>query len=120
VGNPVRFNDPDDGGGRGAVCYRQDIYLRGILQITLWPNSSVSKSPTRGAGWGDGREPFHLFRYLDEQAFRFNERKDTDAGRFVKAKASVTNDLYRDKVFSWTPNLPSQPHSSGSMRSPVK
>lgn len=30
-------------------------------------------------------EPFHLFRYCDEQAFRFNERKDTDAGRFVKA-----------------------------------
>lgn len=30
-------------------------------------------------------EPFHLFRYLDEQAFRFNERKDNDAGRFVKA-----------------------------------
>src|SRR5438477_4848463 len=30
-------------------------------------------------------EPFHLFRYLDEQAFRFNERKDDDAGRFIKA-----------------------------------
>jgi hypothetical protein len=30
-------------------------------------------------------EPFHLFRYLDEQAFRFNERKDDDAGRFTKA-----------------------------------
>jgi transposase-like protein len=30
-------------------------------------------------------EPFHLFRYLDEQAFRFNERKDDDQGRFVKA-----------------------------------
>jgi hypothetical protein len=29
-------------------------------------------------------EPFHLFRYLDEQAFRFNERKDKDAGRFTK------------------------------------
>jgi hypothetical protein len=28
-------------------------------------------------------EPFHLFRYLDEQAFRFNERKLTDAARFV-------------------------------------
>src|SRR6266853_2506411 len=25
-------------------------------------------------------EPFHLFRYLDEQAFRFNERKDNDRG----------------------------------------
>jgi transposase-like protein len=34
-------------------------------------------------------EPFHLFRYLDEQAFRFNERKDTDAGRFVKVVAGV-------------------------------
>src|SRR5205807_10021602 len=24
-------------------------------------------------------EPFHLFRYLDEQSFRFNNRKGTDA-----------------------------------------
>src|SRR3989440_2665159 len=32
-------------------------------------------------------EPFHLFRYCDEQAFRFNERKDNDAGRFIKAVA---------------------------------
>ena len=32
-------------------------------------------------------EPFHLFRYCDEQAFRFNERKDKngDQGRFLKA-----------------------------------
>jgi len=34
-------------------------------------------------------EPFHLFRYLDEQAFRFNERKDTDSGRFMKAVAGI-------------------------------
>jgi transposase-like protein len=34
-------------------------------------------------------EPFHLFRYLDEQAFRFNERKDNDAGRFSKALRGV-------------------------------
>jgi transposase-like protein len=27
-------------------------------------------------------EPFHLFRYLDEQAFRFNNRKVSDATRF--------------------------------------
>ena len=32
-------------------------------------------------------EPFHLFRYLDEQAFRFNERKDNDKGRFLKTIA---------------------------------
>jgi transposase-like protein len=34
-------------------------------------------------------EPFHLFRYLDEQSFRFNERKDNDAGRFVKVVSGV-------------------------------
>jgi len=34
-------------------------------------------------------EPFHLFRYLDEQAFRFNTRKDNDAGRFLRVAASV-------------------------------
>ena len=27
-------------------------------------------------------EPFHLFRYVDEQAFRFNERTQTDSERF--------------------------------------
>jgi ISXO2-like transposase domain len=32
-------------------------------------------------------EPFHLFRYLDEQAFRFNERKDNAKGRFLKTIA---------------------------------
>jgi len=34
-------------------------------------------------------EPFHLFRYLDEQSFRFNERKDNDAGRFVKVVGGI-------------------------------
>ena len=36
-------------------------------------------------------EPFHLFRYLDEQAFRFNERKDEDGdkGRFIKAISGI-------------------------------
>jgi transposase-like protein len=40
-------------------------------------------------------EPFHLFRYLDEQAFRYNNRKDsegeplTDAGRFDLAVRQI-------------------------------
>ncbi len=34
-------------------------------------------------------EPFHLFRYLDEQVFRFNERTLDDAGRFALAMASI-------------------------------
>jgi len=32
-------------------------------------------------------EPFHLFRYLDEQAFRFNERKSTDSERFFSRRS---------------------------------
>ena len=34
-------------------------------------------------------EPFHLFRYLDEQVYRFNNRKKSDAARFVEACAKV-------------------------------
>lgn len=35
-------------------------------------------------------EPFHLFRYLDEQVFRFNARKDNDLGRFVTVASRVS------------------------------
>jgi transposase-like protein len=34
-------------------------------------------------------EPFHLFRYLDEQSFRNNERKLTDAERFQKVLGGI-------------------------------
>ena len=34
-------------------------------------------------------EPYHLFRYLDEQAFRSNEREGRDAERFAKALGSA-------------------------------
>jgi transposase-like protein len=33
--------------------------------------------------------PFHLGRYLDEQTFRFNKRKGSDATRFLEAMLSV-------------------------------
>jgi hypothetical protein len=37
-------------------------------------------------------EPFHLFRYLDEQAFRFNNRKGvSEFGRFAMACASIVD-----------------------------
>ena len=47
-------------------------------------------------------EPFHLFRYLDEQSFRYNERHDTDAERFQKVLGSVSG-----KRLTWN-NLTSQ------------
>jgi transposase-like protein len=34
-------------------------------------------------------EPFHLDRYLDEQGFRYDNRKDNDSGRFVKAASMI-------------------------------
>lgn len=34
-------------------------------------------------------EPFHLFRYLDEQMYRFNNRKMTDSARFFASLAGV-------------------------------
>src|SRR5215212_1981118 len=35
-------------------------------------------------------EPFHLFRYLDEQAFRFNRHKANDADRFFEVLTMIT------------------------------
>src|ERR1035437_237685 len=34
-------------------------------------------------------EPFHLFRYLDEQAYRYNNRKLTDGERFSMAVSGI-------------------------------
>ena len=45
-------------------------------------------------------EPFHLSAYVDEQVFRFNNRKDNDAGRFLKAMAMFpsTRLTYKDLI----------------------
>jgi hypothetical protein len=34
-------------------------------------------------------EPFHLFRYLDEQSFRYNNRSLTDAERFCTVTKQI-------------------------------
>jgi len=41
-------------------------------------------------------EPFHLFRYLDEQSFRYNEREVTDFERFKLAASQIV-----DKRLTW-------------------
>lgn len=39
-------------------------------------------------------EPFHLFRYLDEQAFRYNNRKEmNDSDRFSAVLSQVAGKL---------------------------
>ncbi len=60
-----------------AICYvKGAVHTNGLENF--W---SLLKRTIRGTYVSV--EPFHLFRYLDEQAFRFNERKNTDAGRFL-------------------------------------
>lgn len=34
-------------------------------------------------------EPYHLFRYLDEEVFRFNNRETTDGKRFLRLAQHV-------------------------------
>ena len=41
-------------------------------------------------------EPFHLFRYLDEQSFRCNERRVSDFERFKMAASQIV-----DKRLTW-------------------
>jgi len=66
-----------------AVCYAKDnVHINGLENF--W---SLLKRAIRGTYVSV--EPFHLFRYLDEQAFRFNERKDNDMGRFLKAATGI-------------------------------
>lgn len=59
-------------------------YVRGNVHTNGIENFwSLLKRTIRGTY--TNCEPFHLWRYLDEQAFRFNERKENDLGRFLKA-----------------------------------
>ena len=39
-----------------------------------------------------GRGPFHLFRCLDAEAFRFNNRETTDGARFRLLASRVTGE----------------------------
>ena len=68
-----------------AECYaRGHVHTNGLENF--W---SLLKRAIRGPYVSV--EPFHLFRYLDEQAFRFNERKNEagDQGRFLAAIAGM-------------------------------
>lgn len=50
-------------------------------------------------------EPFHLFRYLDEQACRFNHRKSSDAERFSLAVSRIVGKRVTfDQLISKTGN----------------
>ena len=60
-------------------------YVRGNVHTNTLENFwSLLKRGIRGTYVSV--EPFHLFRYLDEQAFRYNNREESDdSGRFMAA-----------------------------------
>jgi transposase-like protein len=47
-------------------------------------------------------DPFHLFRYLDEQVFRFNRRENHDLGRFMTVLHGIVGRrlTYKDYISS--------------------
>lgn len=62
-----------------AEAYVRDhVYTNGIENFWTLLKRSIKGSDV-------AVEPFHLHRYVDEQAFRFNERKDTDGQRLTSA-----------------------------------
>lgn len=73
-----------------TVNHQAEEYVRGNVHTNGIENFwSLVKRALRGTYISV--EPFHLFRYLDEQMFRYNERKDKDGdqGRFVKVASDV-------------------------------
>jgi transposase-like protein len=64
-----------------TVIDHAEKYVDGVVHTNGLENYwSLLKRAIRGTYVSV--EPFHLFRYLDEQAFRFNERTVKDADRF--------------------------------------
>lgn len=61
-----------------AVCYAKgNVHTNGLENFWALLKRSIKGTYVCPA-------PFHLFRYLDEQAFQFNERSEDDKGRFLK------------------------------------
>ena len=70
------------------VIDHAETYVKGNVHTNGMENFwSLLKRTIRGTYVSI--EPFHLFRYLDEQAFRFNQRGDKDGGRFMSALKQV-------------------------------
>lgn len=103
----------DDHGGYRAMsdAYRHEVinhaveYVRGNVHTNSIENFwSLLKRTIKGTYVSV--EPYHLQKYVEEQVFRFNERKGNDQTRFLTALGSVNgkrltyNDLIGSKPSS--------------------
>jgi len=72
-----------------AVINHAEKYVEGNVHTNGIENFwSLLKRTLRGTYVSV--EPFHLFRYLDEQSFRFNDRKGNDSDRFAQVMKQIT------------------------------
>lgn len=78
-----------EGYQHASVNHAAEEYVRGSVHTNGIENFWSLLKRTL-AGTYVSVEPFHLVAYLDEQCFRFNERKGSDADRFRKLASSIT------------------------------
>ncbi len=72
-----------------AVDHKSGEYVRGEAHTNTIENFwSLLKRALHGTYIAV--EPFHLFRYVDERAFSYNERHRDDQGRFLAVLAMVS------------------------------
>jgi hypothetical protein len=68
-----------------AECYAKGhVHTNGLENFWSLLKRSINGTHVHVA-------PFHLFRYLDDQAYRFNARRASDAERFVDSLSTVAN-----------------------------
>jgi transposase-like protein len=84
----LKSYDKLDGSYVHQVIDHAESYARGKVHTNGLENFwSLLKRAIKGTYVSV--EPFHLFRYLDEETFRFNTRKGNDAERFKKVAGQV-------------------------------
>ncbi len=72
-----------------AVINHAETYVRGQVHTNGMENFwSLLRRGLKGTYVSV--EPFHLFRYVDEQAFRYNNRKMDDSERFAMSVEGIT------------------------------
>jgi len=82
------YDNLEDAYIRGVINHAEK-YVDGLIHTNGLENFwSLLKRTLKGTYVSV--EPFHLFRYLDEQSFRFNNRKGDDKERFFKVMGQVT------------------------------
>ncbi len=75
------YNDLDDEYFHGVIDHAES-YAKGRIHTNGLENFwSLLKRGIKGTYVSV--QPFHLFRYLDEQSFRYNKRTSKDGTRFL-------------------------------------